>query len=456
MVGAGWEKGSYIVTEIARHFADETFVLLGEPEREFGANVRAVGWCDPRPYLLRAKAALAPSLVTESYGMAVAEAGKYGVPTLVSDHGASVAHGSIALPVSDIDAWVAALRGCLSRRNAPRAVVTSRRDSLREVDAAMRTIPIVTDETMQFSSIGTYAHAGFTSTAYASDVLVRRFGIIDLNSTPDAPIRAAMFHAWHDSHRTLMERLRERGIAVWGVVHSPLAQAELDHDDVSIHALLELGADRLLWCHAPTALALDGLWMPVPLDLAEYDPHRRGSRPVGDELHVGLLNVRGVRKNLWTQLLACRELGRISGKRIIAHMSETPQPWQHEMAVGVEIVREPYRDRSDYLDLCASFDVALQVTHAESFNYCAVESYLLGVPCIVSAATPLRILKRNPRGCRQMNDRPRPRARRVSAGAAFHVLRRSCSQPHDRRPHMPPVGTKARPIQFLRGWVCLR
>ena len=69
-------------------------------------------------------------------------------------------------------------------------------------------------------------------------------------------------------------------------------------------------------------------------------------------------------------------------------MSETPQPWQHEMAVGVEIVREPYRDRSDYLDLCASFDVALQVTHAESFNYCAVESYLLGVPCIVSAATP--------------------------------------------------------------------
>jgi hypothetical protein len=122
--------------------------------------------------------------------------------------------------------------------------------------------------------------------------------------------------------------------------------------------------------------------------LDEIEGKRRDSRDPGATLNVGLWNPRGGRKNIWTQLLACRELARISGRAVVIHSPMDLSPTHYALLGDLTHIAAPFLARSPYLARVASMDLTLQVSHAESFNYCAMESFLLGVPCLVGPGTP--------------------------------------------------------------------
>jgi hypothetical protein len=87
-------------------------------------------------------------------------------------------------------------------------------------------------------------------------------------------------------------------------------------------------------------------------------------------------------------MLAARELARISGRAVEVHGPMQFNGLNHAIAGNVSLFETRYAPQHDYYTHMGSMDLNLQVTHAESFNYTAMESYLLGVPCLVGPCTP--------------------------------------------------------------------
>jgi hypothetical protein len=172
------------------------------------------------------------------------------------------------------------------------------------------------------------------------------------------------------------------------VLHSPVAQGEMDLEETVFETVLPLGNEVIVCCHAPLAQVMGCEWFPVPMDVEGMEPHRRGPRAIPETIRVGLWNVRGVRKNSWTQIMACRELARISGRAVALHTGITPSSLHLALGGEVQFVPAPFVNRAAYYERMALMDITLQVSHAESFNYCAAESWSLGVPCLVGPSTP--------------------------------------------------------------------
>lgn len=57
-------------------------------------------------------------------------------------------------------------------------------------------------------------------------------------------------------------------------------------------------------------------------------------------------------------------------------------------SLGIEVVTHPHMNREQFLKLAGSMTLNMAVGITETFGYFAVESYLMGVPCLWSATTP--------------------------------------------------------------------
>ncbi|MCP5059563.1 MAG: glycosyltransferase family 4 protein [bacterium] len=389
LVGSGPEKGTDVFRRVAAEFPDHEFIIIGEAPDTLGPNCSSIGWADPRPYYQTARALLAPSLVAETYGMAVEEARKWGIPTIVSNNGALADHAEIVLSTARVGDWIEATARVLDGDCRVAGAVMRKQDALRGLEAVMtraNTRPL-SGET--FPSIATYSGGDGTSVDYASRAMLEMFGLSHYTGgdIPDG-VQHVLLQAWSPAHASLFSRLRSQGVHPWVVVHSPAAQGELDGEHRVFSEVMPLGSGHILACHAPLAKALGARWLPVPTLVDELAPHRRGPRRPGASISVGMWNTWRPRKNTWTQVLAMRELARISGREVVIHGPMVDADLCHALGGDVRFIQTEHVSRREFYERMADMDLSLQVTHAESFNYCAMESTLLGVPCLVGPGTP--------------------------------------------------------------------
>jgi len=393
MVGHSYEKGVDLFRRVADHYPGNEFILIGDKPEIHADNCRSVGWADPRPYYQTAAALLAPSFVCETYGMAVEEARKWNIPTIVSDNGALRDHAEIALSTSDLDGWVTATGQAIRKTLRVTRPTLSKRDALRRFEGVIRRAGTQREgEPMRrrdFPTIATYSGVKHTSVAYLNKALIDGFGLTDYpgGEIPEH-VKHVMLHSWAQGQADLYATLISHGRHPYAVLHSPMAQGQLDGEDDVFEQVLSLGTSHFLCGHAPMAQALGCRWLPVPILVGPIEEQRRGPRPAGETIRVGMWNTWSRRKNVWTQLLACRELSRLSGRPVELHAAINPDGLHTVIGGSVMVFHTPFAAQRDYYVNMGSMDINLQVTHAESFNYTAMESYLLGAPCLVGPCTP--------------------------------------------------------------------
>lgn len=145
--------------------------------------------------------------------------------------------------------------------------------------------------------------------------------------------------------------------------------------------------DRLETPHEGLAEALTLLGIPcelrkntteAPADLKDLPP------PPG--VHIGIFGTGLPWKNMDTQMLAAALTVRNQPGGVI-HIQHAADPSLMK-ALGVRYHLHPHMPQDRFYYLLASMTVNLAVTFTETFGYLAVESFLLGVPCLFSPMTP--------------------------------------------------------------------
>jgi hypothetical protein len=103
-------------------------------------------------------------------------------------------------------------------------------------------------------------------------------------------------------------------------------------------------------------------------------------------LHIGIFGTGLPWKNMDTQMLAAALTvrDRPDGVIHIQHAGDTSLL----KALGVQYRVHPDMAPAQFHGLLASMTVTMAVTFTETFGYLAVESFLLGVPCLFSPMTP--------------------------------------------------------------------
>jgi hypothetical protein len=116
---------------------------------------------------------------------------------------------------------------------------------------------------------------------------------------------------------------------------------------------------------------------------APADVKDRSPRP---GLHIGIFGTGLPWKNMDTQMLAAALTvrGQPGGMIHVQHAGDTSLM----NALGVQYQVHPQMAQDQFYRLVASMTVNMAVTFTETFGYLAVESFLLGVPCLFSPMTP--------------------------------------------------------------------
>jgi len=192
--------------------------------------------------------------------------------------------------------------------------------------------------------------------------------------------------AWPPGAAALIEAAAERGIAVRIISHSSMAQHGTDAGEVEsitdAFSLVDRGlVQRVGFVKEGLAEAFRALGYP-----AAYVPNRVPELPdyetadLGPGLHVGVFLDPYWRKNVATQLAAVAMIG------ATAHVTRLPDVGYLD---GLSIVEHGSVPWDSFIGLQASMDVNFNVTLSECHPMSPMESYLSGVPCLVSATSSL-------------------------------------------------------------------
>jgi len=204
--------------------------------------------------------------------------------------------------------------------------------------------------------------------------LLARFG--------EASISMVVIQGWPPGAAGFAERLSAGGIEVKCVLHSSPAQhgAESGEADV-VDEVLALARSGVL---SEVGMAKQGVHQafasagyPV-----SYVPNRVPRLPeiskldLGPGLHVGVFAEPFWRKNVVTQLLA---VGLLEGA--VAHVIRRPEVGYLD---GIDLVEHGELPWDEFVALQGSVDLNLYVTLSECHPSTPQESYLAGVPCLMS------------------------------------------------------------------------
>ena len=191
-----------------------------------------------------------------------------------------------------------------------------------------------------------------------------------------------VLHAFPPGSEVFLAQALEAGIGTRVVLHSSMAQhgAEIGEATVAdeVLRLAEIGVvDRVGFVKAGLAESFAALGHPV-----SYVPNRTPQMPevtkqdFGPGLHVGVFAEPFWRKNVITQLGAVALLDGAT-----AHAMRRPDVGYLDHLRIEEHGEVPWKG---FLDLQASTDLNLYVTLSECHPLSPVESYLTGVPALVS------------------------------------------------------------------------
>lgn len=202
-----------------------------------------------------------------------------------------------------------------------------------------------------------------------------------------------VIQGWPPGSRSFVELLSKTGVRVQCILHSSPAQHGAESGEASVvDEVLDLARsgdlDRVGMVKSGVARAFGALghevWhvpnrAPVLPDVSPISP--------GEGFHVGVFAEPYWRKNITTQLLA---VGLLDGA--IAHvMARPPNGYLRPLEV-VEHGELPWKD---FISLQAGMDLNLYVTLSECHPATPQESYLSGVPCLVSRVS--EVFKSDPR-----------------------------------------------------------
>jgi len=199
-------------------------------------------------------------------------------------------------------------------------------------------------------------------------------------------VSTLVVQAWPPGSAALIEAAAGRGIGTRVISHSSMAQHGTDAGEgEAVAEAFDLATRGLV---QKVGFVKDGLAeafqaMGHP---AVYVPNRSPELPeyettdLGDGLNVGILLDPYWRKNVTTQLGAAAILG------ATAHVNRIPDVGYLD---GLSIVAHGSVPWERYIGLQASMDLNMNVTLSECHPMSPMESYLSGVPSLVSATSSL-------------------------------------------------------------------
>jgi hypothetical protein len=202
-----------------------------------------------------------------------------------------------------------------------------------------------------------------------------------------AGVRVIVVHAFPSGADTVLEAAKAAGLATRAVIHSSPAQHGAERwEAAAVDRYLALARggvlDRIGFVKAGVAEVFAGLGVG-----ARHTPNRaprvevRERIHLGDGLHVGVFAAPFWRKNLVTQLAAVSLLDGAT-----AHVMRLPDVGYLE---GIDVVEHGELPWEEFVRLQGSVDLNLYVSLSESHPLTPVESFLAGVPCLVSRTSEL-------------------------------------------------------------------
>jgi hypothetical protein len=221
----------------------------------------------------------------------------------------------------------------------------------------------------------------FGSPVVECDDLIR-WGDEIVQGVAGSAIPVVVFQGWPPGAADLARRLHDRGITAKCVLHSSPAQHGAEAGEAAVVAeVLDLARAGIL---AEVGMSKPGV--PEAFTAAGHPvtlvPNRVPRLPafdrvdLGPGLHVGVFAEPFWRKNVVTQLLA---VGLLEGA--VAHVMRRPDV---AYLGGVEIVEHGELPWEEFVALQGSVDLNLYVTLSECHPSTPQESYLAGVPCLMS------------------------------------------------------------------------
>lgn len=232
----------------------------------------------------------------------------------------------------------------------------------------------------EWRGVRTAAHAFGDAVVETTDTW-RDADLITRNAS-HAGVETLILHGFPPRSEALLISARKRGLATRVVMHSSMAQhgAEAGEAEMmdAVVRLAEAGViGRIGVVKAGLAETFEALGIP-----ATHTPNRTpdvsGVHPVpldGTAPHVGVFGALFWRKNVVTQLGAVAVLGGT------AHVLERPAI---EYLARLPLVEHGELPRAEFLTIQASTHLNLYVTLSECHPLGPIESYLLGVPALMS------------------------------------------------------------------------
>jgi hypothetical protein len=200
--------------------------------------------------------------------------------------------------------------------------------------------------------------------------------------------RVLVVHGFPPGSETLLASAATAGISTRVVLHSSMAQHGAEAGEASVaDSVLALAASGTVHrvgfvkqglAEAFAALGHAAAYVPNRAPAIEPTPPRASS---GEQIDVGVFAEPFWRKNLVSQLAA---LALIPGAR--GHVLAMPAV---DYLERLSVVEHGVLQRKEFISLQASMDLNLYVTLSECHPLTPIESYLSGVPCLVSPTSVL-------------------------------------------------------------------
>jgi hypothetical protein len=238
----------------------------------------------------------------------------------------------------------------------------------------------------RWRGVRTAAHAFGDPVVETDDAGHHARAIVD--GAVGAGVEAIVVHGFPPGSDLLLGLAHDAGLSTRAVAHSSFAQHGAEAGEAAVMStladLLSAGTlDRIGFVKAGMAEVFGALGYP-----AAYTPNRAPVMPVFEPIplgegspHVGVFAASFWRKNVVTQLGA---VALIKGAR--AHVMERPAVAFLERLPITEHGELPWEG---FVRLQGSVDLNLYVTLSECHPLSPVESYLSGVPCLLSRTSAL-------------------------------------------------------------------
>jgi hypothetical protein len=212
--------------------------------------------------------------------------------------------------------------------------------------------------------------------------------IPQLNDIRAAGAHTVVIQGWPPNAQLFAEAAAADGMRVLSVFHSSPAQHGVDAGEAeAVFQMLTLRSSGVL-----QGVATVKAGVAQSMRKAGYDVTHIGNRvppthpvdpaTVAEGTNVGIFLYPMWRKNVTTQILAAHDLG---WRPFVMADPKVPYLSPNDLTVCGELSRD------EFLPILAAMDITLNVTLSECHPMLPMESYSLGVPCLMSRTSDLFI-----------------------------------------------------------------